>query len=75
MEHKNQLYTLRLVAQRIEHMTSNHAVVGSNPTQSARHGPLAQLAEQSAHNRSVPGSIPGGSTKKFRGVNLTISTI
>lgn len=25
-----------------------------------RHGPIAQLAEPPAHNRKVPGSIPGG---------------
>ncbi len=25
-------------------------------------GPIAQLAEPPAHNRSVPGSIPGGPT-------------
>ena len=28
-------------------------------------GPIAQLAEQPAHNRSVPGSNPGGPTKKL----------
>ena len=27
-----------------------------------RHGPIAQLAEPPAHNRKVPGSIPGGPT-------------
>gem|GEM_PF-6563411 len=26
-------------------------------------GPIAQLAEQPAHNRSVPGSNPGGPTR------------
>src|SRR5262245_54830578 len=30
----------------------------------APHGPLAQLAEQWTFNPSVPGSIPGGPTKK-----------
>lgn len=33
-------------------------------------GPIAQLAEQPAHNRSVPGSNPGGPTKLFRQTNL-----
>ena len=28
-------------------------------------GPIAQLAEQPAHNRSVPGSNPGGPTKNW----------
>ena len=28
----------------------------------ASNGPIAQLAEPPAHNRSVPGSIPGGPT-------------
>lgn len=27
-------------------------------------GPIAQRLEQSAHNREVPGSNPGGPTKK-----------
>ena len=33
-------------------------------------GPIAQLAEQPAHNRSVPGSNPGGPTKKLIIINL-----
>ncbi len=28
-------------------------------------GPIAQLAEQPAHNRSVPGSNPGGPIRKL----------
>lgn len=30
----------------------------------AQYGPLTQLAEFPAHNRAVPGSIPGGATIK-----------
>ena len=33
-------------------------------------GPIAQLAEQPAHNRSVPGSNPGGPTKKLIIINF-----
>lgn len=33
-------------------------------------GPIAQLAEQPAHNRSVPGSNPGGPTKKLININF-----
>lgn len=33
-------------------------------------GPIAQLAEQPAHNRSVPGSNPGGPTKKSVIINF-----
>ena len=33
-------------------------------------GPIAQLAEQPAHNRSVPGSNPGGPTKQLIIVNF-----
>ena len=33
-------------------------------------GPIAQLAEQPAHNRSVPGSNPGGPTKKSIIINF-----
>ena len=35
-------------------------------------GPIAQLAEQPAHNRSVPGSNPGGPTKKLMFLILSI---
>ena len=35
-------------------------------------GPIAQLAEQPAHNRSVPGSNPGGPTKKLLLLILSI---
>src|SRR5689334_9097026 len=30
-------------------------------------GPIAQWLEQATHNRSVPGSNPGGPTKPFNG--------
>ena len=30
--------------------------------EATRYGPIAQLVEPPAHNRSVPGSIPGGPT-------------
>ena len=33
-------------------------------------GPIAQLAEQPAHNRSVPGSNPGGPTRKLIIINF-----
>ena len=36
-------------------------------------GPIAQLAEQPAHNRSVPGSNPGGPTKKLMTISLNNS--
>jgi hypothetical protein len=29
-------------------------------------GPIAQLVEPPAHNRKVPGSIPGGPTRVYR---------
>ena len=32
-------------------------------------GPIAQLVEQPAHNRSVPGSNPGGPTRKLIIIN------
>ena len=37
-------------------------------------GPIAQLAEPPAHNRSVPGSIPGGpiSLKVMRNIGLKL---
>ena len=37
-------------------------------------GPIAQLAEQPAHNRSVPGSNPGGPTKKLIIINFINNT-
>ena len=37
-------------------------------------GPIAQLAEQPAHNRSVPGSNPGGPTKKLIIINFISNT-
>ena len=37
-------------------------------------GPIAQLAEQPAHNRSVPGSNPGGPTKKLVIINFINNT-
>ncbi|GAH25763.1 unnamed protein product [marine sediment metagenome] len=40
----------------------------------AAKGPIAQLAEQPAHNRSVPGSNPGGPTKKLIIINFINNT-
>jgi hypothetical protein len=31
----------------------------------SKEGPIAQLAEPPAHNRQVPGSIPGGPTRVY----------
>ena len=62
------------LAQQVEHAAVNRRVVGSNPTGGATNGiaapiswrqrsnlsagPVAQLVEQPAHNRSVRGSSP-----------------
>ena len=46
----------------VEHSAVNRVVVGSSPTRGAISGPIAQLVELPAHNRSVPGSSPGGPT-------------
>ena len=63
------------LAQQVEHAAVNRRVVGSNPTGGAkmvlpshkwrqyRHKGLElSWLEQPAHNRSVPGSSPGGPT-------------
>lgn len=51
-----------LVAQRIEHLTSNEGVVGSIPTRRTINAPVAQWLEQDSYKVKVGGSSPPGST-------------
>ncbi len=44
-------------------MTANQEAERSRIDTTLRRGPVAQGLEQSAHNRSVGGSIPSGPTK------------
>ena len=58
------------LAQSVEHNTFNVGVLGSNPkriTLSNPFGTIAQLVEQRTENPCVPGSIPGGTTKRIFG--------
>ncbi len=45
------------------------ATVGSNPTLSATCGALAQMGERLLCTQEVTGSIPVGSTKRFRAIS------
>ncbi len=52
-----------LIAQLVEQSAVNRSVVASSPTQGAIFlRAYSSAVEQPAHNRSVPGSIPGGPT-------------
>jgi hypothetical protein len=46
----------------VEHSAVNRVVVGSSPTRGAILRAYSSAVELPAHNRLVPGSIPGGPT-------------
>ena len=48
----------------VQHIRLSSAkIIGSNPIQRTKYGPIAQLVEQPTLNRFVVGSIPSRSTK------------